>query len=256
MDVNKFYQSFEDLISTMSAEEQSKPVIQFIEKLKTFMLELTEVDQITAEQVLSDLESDPEDNLFQSVGQILRNFHTQMLTIKDGIPDALGKIADKDVADVSGKLEHIISMTDKAANTTLDLAEGLMDSLDSQSESIRQIQATLQKLYDAGDQSEALRESIAGLQLQLDQNNDRQAKLTEILIAQDYQDLTGQVIHKILSLLGSLEAELASLIKKFGTKVQAVQTVDEVQLKGPLEEQHEEKSSQNDVNDLLSQFGF
>ncbi|MDH5561773.1 MAG: protein phosphatase CheZ, partial [Deltaproteobacteria bacterium] len=83
-----------------------------------------------------------------------------------------------------------------------------------------------------------------------------QAKLTEILIAQDYQDLTGQVINKILNLLKTLEDDLSSLIKKFGKLTKHEKKESDINLKGPLEEGHTEKKSQDDVNDLLSQFGF
>ena len=87
-------------------------------------------------------------------------------------------------------------------------------------------------------------------------NDSIQTKLTNILVAQDYQDLTGQVIHKVMNLLNTLQDDLAELIKRFGQVYQEAEEVDQIALEGPLSEDDENKSSQDDVDSLLKEFGF
>ena len=70
--------------------------------------------------------------------------------------------------------------------------------------------------------------------------------LTEILTTQSFQDLTGQTLKKVITLVGDLEEELMRLITTFGVKVSGLHTGD----KGP------EKVSQAGVDDLLKEFGF
>ena len=263
MDLDHFFNSFEELVSTMPEDQGPPEFVEFVNKLHTFLRELSDADKMTADQVLMDLESNPEETLFNQVGKILRRFHDQMLVIKEGIPDTLGKIAQQDVSDVSGKLYHIIEMTDKAANTTLDLAENLMADLGDQNEQVENLIPLLEKEAGNAGLPDATRtvlsEAVETLKKTAQGNNDNQTKLTDILIAQDYQDLTGQVIHKILKLLETLETDLADLIQKFGQTEQLLQKAEEeadAPLQGPLQDSHEGKSDQNDVDSLLSQFGF
>lgn len=262
MDISSFYQAFDELVESLSDEQQSEQLTSFIEKFRRFMVAFGEADEKAIDQVLINLEMDPEDSLFQELGKILRNFHNQMYLIREGIPESLGKLAHQDVSDMTGKLKHIISMTDKAANTTLDLSEEVMDQLAQENDTLRESLEKLTKTIESGnipeEAAETLRDTAANIQATIEKNDALQGKLTDILIAQDYQDLTGQVIQKILNLLKTLEEDLLGLIKKFGKAEQKNQekTAQEVAMVGPLQDDHKDKSTQNDVDDLLSQFGF
>ena len=80
--------------------------------------------------------------------------------------------------------------------------------------------------------------------------------MTEILVAQDYQDLTGQLINKILVIIKSLETDLAGLIVHYGTQFNQEKTTDEAPMEGPLRADDKDRQDQQDVDSLLSQFGF
>jgi chemotaxis protein CheZ len=71
--------------------------------------------------------------------------------------------------------------------------------------------------------------------------------LTEILTTQSFQDLTGQTIKKVITLVNDIEAELVRLITSFGVKIESgsAQPVAVA-----------EKVSQSDVDDLLKELGF
>jgi len=258
MEYSNFHNAFDNLIKNLSTQSNSEPVKRFISELKIFLEQLDGDDQGDIKLILNDFETQTQEPLFQEIGKVLRGFHDQLISIKDGIPANLGKIANLELEDVSGKLNHILTMTDNAANKTMDLSESIIDDINKQSESNKKFLDKLKSLSNTDDKTcnEMIKEVETHLTNEAVIIKNQQNKLTEILIAQDYQDLTGQVIHKILKLLGSLEGDLTNLIKKFGKQTKAVEEEPEIALKGPLEDGHVEKSSQDDVNNLLSQFGF
>jgi chemotaxis protein CheZ len=71
--------------------------------------------------------------------------------------------------------------------------------------------------------------------------------LTEILTTQSFQDLTGQTIKKVITLVNEIEAELVRLITSFGVKIESG-VAEPVAVA--------EKVSQSDVDDLLKELGF
>ena len=81
------------------------------------------------------------------------------------------------------------------------------------------------------------------------------------MMAQDFQDLTGQIIRQVIGLVQDLEENLVKLIKKSGRVAQT--TTDDkpksVAAEGPQinqEDNPEVMSGQDDVDDLLSSLGF
>jgi chemotaxis protein CheZ len=135
-----------------------------------------------------------------------------------------------------------------------------MDTTANQSQTLDQVNESLNTILVDGSLSPELTKTIESTMNQIKEiannNNESQNKLTEILIAQDYQDLTGQVIYKVVNLLKTLESDLAQLINRFGQVFMETEKTDESKLKGPLDEEDNAKSSQGDVDALLTKFGF
>ncbi|MCL0072611.1 protein phosphatase CheZ, partial [Thermodesulfovibrionales bacterium] len=71
--------------------------------------------------------------------------------------------------------------------------------------------------------------------------------LTEILMTQSFQDLTGQIIKKVIELIEDVEKELVNLVATFGVKIEEGKIVKVCET---------EKVSQSDVDDLLKDLGF
>lgn len=260
MEISDLQKNLRELVEALPADEGADYLNKLVSELKSFLQYIEQVDKNAAEEILKSLESTTDNALFQEVGRLLRRFHDQIVLIREGIPEDLGKIATQEVVEMSERLQMIVTMTDKAATKTLDLTEKLMDTIGGQNETLEQVAASLQNTLDKASLSETLTESLKSSMNQVKQlidiNNENQDKLTEILIAQDYQDLTGQVIFKVINLLKSLELDLAKLIDRFG-QVMVADTEDPGQkLKGPLEEENAEKSDQEDVDALLNKFGF
>lgn len=230
-----------------------------LDQLRGFLSLMQDSKPEELKQLINELESQPP--LFNEIGKIVRSFYEQMVSISSGIPEQLGKIANVDMDDANQRLQHIVSMTENAANKTMDLAEGLLDKLAGRAsrydESIASIDAALQSDGLSDDVKATLELSKKTLLENKAEDDEHQGALTDILVAQDYQDLTGQVINKVVNLMTSLEQELVLLIGTFGNVYVAEEEAEKAdELQGPLHEDSEEKSSQGDVDDLLSSLGF
>lgn len=249
-----------NLVDSFSDINELQIIEQLVFELKDFLQQFEQADTSAAEMILKDLEANADNALFKEVGKLLRRFHDQLVLIREGIPEDLGRIASQEVVEMSERLQMIVTMTDKAANTTLDLTEEVIDSLTKQDESLRQVSETLKTLSENENLPAGVSESLATALEKMEgipeSNNSMQEKLTNILIAQDYQDLTGQVIFKVINLLKSLEIDLAKLIDRFGQVFADIDEKDEARTVGPLGEDDSQKTSQNDVDALLNKFGF
>jgi len=92
------------------------------------------------------------------------------------------------------------------------------------------------------------------LQVSLNQTSE---DLITILTAQDYQDLTGQIIQKIIVLLKNLESNLVNVIRTFGVRLDGRKEDVGEELYGPAHEGRvSAMHSQDDVDSLLAEFGF
>ena len=89
-------------------------------------------------------------------------------------------------------------------------------------------------------------------------------ELNTILLAQDYQDLTGQMIQKVITLVAEVEEKLLTFLKNFTDEEKSI-TKDDAQQgltpQGPALESVKEQtenvaSSQDEVDDLLASLGF
>jgi chemotaxis protein CheZ len=90
--------------------------------------------------------------------------------------------------------------------------------------------------------------------------------LTEILMAQDFQDLTGQMIRRVINLVQEVEVKLVEMLTMFGEvskplsiKEPVKNEVNGIEAEGPImnaSERVDVVDGQNDVDDLLSSLGF
>jgi chemotaxis protein CheZ len=94
-------------------------------------------------------------------------------------------------------------------------------------------------------------------------NGELDQHLTEIMMAQDFHDLTGQVIARVVNLASALEEQLVQLlIQTAPASAHARVTpasIDDVMLSGPVVDggkSGDVVTSQSQVDDLLASLGF
>jgi chemotaxis protein CheZ len=235
---------------------------ELLEKAKQLVASIEADDMESADQTLEELSDFSDSTLFREVGRLTRELHE---AINGFLLDA--KIADnaqREIPDASERLSYVIEMTEKSANTTLTavehslpLANELEDKsaqLSSEWEKVKENQLSeddLQTLSkDTSDFIEVVKAHSQGLH----------KNLSDVLLAQDFQDLTGQIIRKVISLVTDIEDKLVQLVRISGSRqpdTKYESPADE--LEGPVVpgvEQGNVVKGQDDVDDLLSSLGF
>jgi chemotaxis protein CheZ len=169
-------------------------------------------------------------DLFKQVGKVTRKLHDSIKSFKEALDPRLKDMAMTEMPSAIDKLQFVIEKTEDAANKTMGIVEKYILSMDDLSSSIRNIKEPQESV-------EYLKKFKNGLE----------DDLTEILTTQSFQDLTGQTLKKVITLVGDIEEELVGLIASFGVKTEPGKKDEEVVA---------ENVSQEGVDDLLKEFGF
>lgn len=135
------------------------------------------------------------------------------------------------VVNTRDRLRYIASLTEQAASQTLNAAEAIGDRLRAQ-------QAEADGLANL-TRSEKVRDFLVRLQTEHDQSKEM---LTEVIQAQAFQDLVGQVVNKLLDTVQRMEDSMAHLL--------VAEEPDAGMLSGP-QIKPEEQVSQADIDDLF-----
>ena len=205
-------------------------------------------------------------DLFSEVGKMARNLHDEISNFT--VDPRLKDIAETEIPDATERLRYIIKMTDNAANRTMDAVDQckpLADKLDSSINAIMPLwERLMRKDIDKSTFVRLCHGSYALLQVAQKDANTLNNQLTEILMAQDFQDLTGQMINRIIKLVGEVEGSLLAMLKAYaGEKAIADSRVRVVPsgsaAEGPIhnpDDRDDVARNQDDVDDLLASLGF
>jgi chemotaxis protein CheZ len=127
----------------------------------------------------------------------------------------LDSLAGHEVPDARKRLTHVVKLTDEAAHRTMDLVDSCVPLVD---ESARGAALLLESWASHGDSDLAMASlwpQRAATFLERTRSNSEalRANLSELLMAQGYQDITGQIIRSVISLVDELEQVLGKLVK-------------------------------------------
>jgi chemotaxis protein CheZ len=167
-------------------------------------------------------------------------------------------------------VSYVIDLTRDAANKTMDLAEEatpIAAELGSASTSLREDWRKLGTRELTASEFRDLYKKIDGfLAYAEDKSNQLHVNLTDIVVTQGYQDLSGQVLQKIVNMLNTTETNLVSLLA-LAANMQTVSGAEELEdvdeeknkdilAEGPLPDSASTLKDQGEVDDLLSSLGF
>jgi chemotaxis protein CheZ len=123
-------------------------------------------------------------------------------------------LADQEVPDARKRLAHVVKLTDEAAHRTLDLVERSGPLVEQQARDA----AELLEAWTAYGNRECAGNSLwpertlSFLERSLTDADRVRSLLSEMLMAQGYQDITGQIIRSVIGLVGEIEAVLGQLV--------------------------------------------
>lgn len=228
-------------------------------------------DAQAAENMLEELSAMRESQLFQELGRLTRDLHDSLVNFQ--VDPKMADLAEKDIPDAKERLNHVITMTEEAADKTLTAVEGALKQFDELRERASRLHANWSRFRkrDMGvDEFRAMSGELDEFFAWLDQtgatiNN----SLSDIMMAQDFQDLTGQIIRRVITLVQDVEDGLVSLIRMTGHKMNSQDASAEkqqgrkqesgIEAVGPAVpgvDQADVVNGQDEVDDLLSSLGF
>jgi chemotaxis protein CheZ len=161
------------------------------------------------------------------------------------------------------RLNYVISMTEQAARKTLTAIEESIPLNDA----VGDHALNLQKEWERFTRREMEPQEFRALSRKLneylgevqDSTKKVHANLMDVLMAQEFQDLTGQVINRVIRLVQDVENSLVGLIKFSSQSGHAPAPADKGVLEGPqvnAASRSDVVANQDDVDDLLSSLGF
>jgi chemotaxis signal transduction protein/chemotaxis regulatin CheY-phosphate phosphatase CheZ len=212
--------------SGVSAED---PRHEILDAMVKFMTAVSEHDYEKADAEIQKIAKLGQGDLFHEVGKITRKLHDSIKSFREAVDPRLKNLTRADIPNAVDKLQFVIDKTEEAANKTMAVVEKYVLSMDELAAHLRKVKGPP--------------ETIAFLK---QFKNKLEDDLTEIITTQSYQDLTGQTIKKVITLVNDIEAELVRLITSFGLKLEAA----------AAEPAAVEKVSQSDVDELLKELGF
>lgn len=245
----------------------TKKVPISLEEAKQLVAYLEQGDDDSANALLEAVSAKESVELFAEVGKLTRQLHDALNTFQ--LDERIAGLANDDIPDAQTRLTYVIEETEKAANTTMDAVESCMPIAESLSDRITAIEPEWQKLMtrqiELGE-FKSLCMDIDALFKDMSKDSSKlNSLLTEVLMAQGYQDLTGQVIRRVIDLVKEVEDSLVNMLTVFGERdapVKAQSTTnkpDAVEAEGQImnaEKRDDVVQGQDDVDDLLSSLGF
>ena len=219
-------------------------------------------DEQGAREVIDDLVKVRESNLYQEVGKLTRELHDAISAF--GMDDRISDIAEHDIPDARQRLNYVITRTEDAADKTLTAVEKsipLCEGMEQKAECVlNDWKSFTQREMDAEGFRKMSTEMDGFLSEQSSGFVELKSHLNNILMAQDFQDLTGQIIKRVINLVAEVEGNLVNLIKIAGLPDHIEPHKREVvELEGPAVpgvDSGDTVSGQDEVDDLLSSLGF
>lgn len=203
---------------------------------------------------------DAQERVFNSIGHMARILHD---TLKELGYDKLLEQTMSALPDAKDRLAYVANLTEQAACRVLnatDIANPIVEDVEQSSKALgdRWEKVFANQVGQAEFRQLAL-DTRAFLQDQLPSKaRATHAQLTEIMMAQDFQDLTGQVIKKIVALAQTLESGLMGVLIEVMPDTKRTEEVTNL-MNGPVinaEGRTDVVVNQQQVDDLLDSLGF
>jgi chemotaxis protein CheZ len=236
--------------------EQAKSLVSFLESGQ----------QEAADAIVAEIQNPINSELFAEIGKLTRQLHDSLTNFQ--LDSRLNDLATADIPDAKERLNYVITSTEEAANKTMDAVEAIFPVVDTIAEQVEAVNPAWSKLMDNKLDLKEFKSLCFDIDTLL-KNTGKETQhihslMTDVLMAQDFQDLTGQVIRKVIDLVREVEDSLINMLTAFGISAETTQEKSSPKLgenlvEGPIvnsESRDDVVEDQDDVDDLLSSLGF
>ena len=206
----------------------------------------------------SGVAGDSAEQLINRIGQLTRQMREGIREL--GLDKSIARAAEA-IPNARDRLSYVAQMTERAAERALnavDVAQPIQDLLSKKANGLTQRWdvwfASPLELDDARELVLDTRAYLSEVPKQVSATN---AQLMEIMMAQDFQDLTGQVIKKMMDVIKDMETQLLQLLID-NAPIEKRQEANQSLMNGPQIKQGnlDAVDDQEQVDDLLASLGF
>ncbi|MES1948637.1 chemotaxis regulator CheZ [Salinisphaera sp. C84B14] len=156
------------------------------------------------------------EELIDRIGHLTRALNESMREL--GLDREVEKAADA-IPDARDRLNYIATMTEQAAETALssiEVAQPLQSEIENRAVKLdERWQSWFESPIELADARELVRDTRSYLQWVPEQTQATSAQLHDIMMAQDFQDLTGQVIKKLVVVIRDIEKQLIDVLLQY-----------------------------------------
>lgn len=217
-----------------------------------------DADEETEAAPASTQEDQSDKPMYERLGGIVRMLHDSLRQL--GYDRSLSDVASQ-ITDAQGRLEHIASLTEQAANKVLNTVDTGIPEQEALSKKAHDMENRWAMLFEGKLSIEEFK-ALAGDSRQfaatvMEATEAEKARLLEIMMAQDFQDITGQLIKKIVAITSTAENELAQLLRDNAppeVKAAMAESKPAELMAGPSAPGA--AMAQDDVDSLLADLGF
>jgi chemotaxis protein CheZ len=216
------------------------------------------------QQQLTILTESHENELFQEVGKLTRELHEALNNFN--VDSRLVDMAQNEIPNTRERLDFVITTTEEAAHKTLGYIDNTLPLAQELRETAEKIDESWQRFRNKEMNADEFRILVKEIEaylptvkLHADQVH---TNLSEMTLAQGFQDLTGQVIRQVIALVEEVENNLVELVKVAGKHQSSEpkqEKIDPIKAEGPqinAQDNPNVVNNQDDVDDLLSSLGF
>ncbi|SHM27766.1 protein phosphatase CheZ [Vreelandella subglaciescola] len=220
------------------------------------------------------LSDEASDELIHRIGKLTRMLRENMREL--GLDKEIEKAAEA-IPDARDRLHYVAAMTEQAAERALNAVDRAQPMQDQLTERAEALDTRWAEWFAAPQELDHAKALVKDTRTYLGEVPDMTAatskELLEIMMAQDFQDLTGQVIKKMMDVIREIEQQLVQVLIDSMPEAQARQSMQrkaEDQWKSDSARRNEELlngpqinddapdivSGQDQVDDLLDDLGF
>ncbi|MCX7142622.1 MAG: protein phosphatase CheZ [Proteobacteria bacterium] len=198
-------------------------------------------------------------DVMSRIGHLTRTLHDALREL------GYDRLLEKTVSEMPNardRLAYVATMTEQAATRALNAIEAAQPIQEKLEKESQRLSGEWKKLFDKQMSVDQFKTLVDSTRAYLDdvpkQTGVTNSHLLEIMMAQDFQDLTGQVIKKITELAQNMEQQLVTLLVDM-VPAEKRSEIDTGLLNGPVVSAGaggEVVTSQDQVDDLLGSLGF
>lgn len=249
-------------MTTTLAEELVCTPDERLDLARSLVMHLEAGDEDDINSIINKLYTDKEQSLFQEIGKLTRQLHDALGTCRND--ERISSLAERDMPDARERLRYVLTKTEESAHKTLGAVESALPISDRLMSNAAEMTSEWERFKRREMSAEDFRKLSKKLEKFLQSVNtesrDINDRLSEIMMAQDYQDLTGQIISRVISIVEEVEQGLVGMIQDCGqVETAAKKDGPDIAAEGPqvsTTDRSDTVKNQDDVDDLLSSLGF